>query len=238
MQSVKIERDFIFLIIIVLQCCLTMLVRSFFTKQTEVMLFEEYLMSLENPLTGIPKIVLVAIIIYFYLVKIRQDCQNFFVSLQENMLITVAMVIWFLLYATLLMFPVRSTYIAISYLCFRQNLLLFFEKLLLDTFLDVFLFVYLLFYKINGGKSIERIIRARNMRMSFYIQFLLAGVALLMTATHYYSEFDSSVALPVLYFMNSTLLLVCDVTNSVVFSYFLFVSGKMMATLLYPALIF
>lgn len=235
---IQIRKDLVFLIIMVLQRCATTLVRLFIPKRMEIMLLKEYLLSMESVYIGIAKFALVMIIIYFYRAELRLDCTNFVGSMQENTFMVVILLFWSVAYPAFLTLPVRSTYIAISYLCLRKSLFLFFEKLLLDTFLDVFLFVYLLFYKISEGKRIDRIIRRRDLRLTFYMVLILIGTSALMTYAHYYREFDNDTAYMVYFLMNFTLLLAFDITRSTMFVYFLFVLGKTIATLSSPPLNF
>lgn len=195
------------------------------------------LLSKRSGLGKVVKLIMAMVIFYAYADELQDDCKMMIKNMRERTMWMLMSTMWLLTYSLLFIGPVRSAHISTLFYFLKNDLYFFSEVLVVDAFLNIFLFFYLLYKKLSYGKKIDNVIARRNFGVMTYMLFLLVGLSVLMASTYYHRHYDSKVAFTVYYCAFFSLFIIFDTFESITYTYFLFMLGNGMAMIFYNIIV-
>lgn len=209
-----------------------MMLILFRSQKADFILYGNYLKSQESYLQSIISILITFILLIIMKEEMKKDLIRSLEIIRNCSSISLIQFLWTFVFACMLGTPWFSTYIWISKLTLGYNII-FIDKLFFDTFTDLFLYIYILYGKAIEGKSFQRVTARGSKSHLFYLFSILILIAVLMTHTFFYSDFDDQNIFTVFLTISLYILLVYEYFRCFFISYFLFMTTKILTVFVF-----
>lgn len=230
---IRLDKDFIFIFVLFFQKILFTSIRCACARPDQILPFGDYLLHRETIFLSLLKLATVIAVVALFYRELKADLAGMLSGCRDRPLTSLAVLAWSFFYPFYLAFPLRTTHITVAVLMLKHSIPMFLEKMLLDTFLDTFLFIHLMFVRITEGKRLERMMARRDQRLIFHVVLISTALALLVAAQRYYRDFDSVLTFVIFFFMEFALFMLFDFVRSFLFCWLLAVIGKALAVLFF-----